>query len=578
MASWRDAPEVEGAAKWQSAPAVDEAPASQPEEWERAVLLPIEKNRKTGEWRLALPGFVQAGIDAATLPGDVYTGKTDLDPRVSYRDQDPATLDRAATLAGGASAELPLAARGMVQQTARNLVDETGKRMPKLVADELERANIAPAAMQSQLDNLGPAGVVGDLSPRLQARVGAVATTPGPGQDIIVDQMRARQAGANARIKAGVEETFGPDPVPSRVAAQIDADRQAANAAYSPVLREKALSSDFLYDAKPLADALSREIPNFVGETRTKIQAVRDLLINPETGQLTTDPQVILAIRHEIDGMMGELAAGGNKTTFEALKDMRQMIDGDLAQQVPGIKWADAGRAEVAAQSEAFELGRNVLKGGDNPVHPVDLEATMEALRGPKGTAVGPRAEPSKAPLRVSEGTLTKIYEIVGTTANDRVALKQILKGEGSWNRDKLVTIFGKEKADALVRLLDAEAKMQETEALAFGGSKTEVVRSAKDGIEPSKKDPGVLLNAGNLQFGSAAASLADKATGGLLRAAQQRRNAEIARVLMSRGGWRPGGIAAKSNPGMMPLQNIAVLEALMDRGKRGGMLTGGGF
>lgn len=549
-------------------------------EWERATLLPIEKNRRTGEWRLAVPGIIDAGISAAALPGDVYTGKTSLDPRVSYADQDPATLDRAANLASGVGAEAPLAFRNMVRPTARDLVDDAGRKMPKMVADELGRGNIAPGALRGQLDGIGPAAVLGDLTPRLQARVGAVATTPGPGQDIIIGQLKARQAASNGRIKNSIEGTFGPDPVPSNVAAEIEQARLKANEAYPPVLREKALSENYLYDAKPLATALDAQVPNFVGDTRAAIKKTLEMLTNPETGELTTDPQVILAVRGELDGMINGMKSGGggNTTTISALDDMRKLIDGDLAQQVPGIKWADANRAEVYAQSEGFDLGRKVLNNGENPIHPVDLEATMEALRGPKGTAVGPRVEPSLAPLRVSEGTLSKIYQIVGTTANDRVALKAILKGEGSWNRDKLVTVFGKDKADALIKLLDGEARMQETEALAFGGSKTEVLRSAKDGIEPSKKDPGVFEKVGNFQLGSAARSMLDKASGGLLKGMQDRKNAAIAEALMSRGGWQSGGAATSSGLGVQSAQNMAVLQALMERGKRGGMLTGGGF
>lgn len=572
-----EATAMRGAQEWAASnPA---APAAATEErWERAVLLPMEKNLDTGERRWAVPGFIDAAIGAAALPGDVMSGKTALDPRVSYRDQDPETLDRAAVLAGGVGGELPLAARGMVRPATRGMVNESGQRIPKLIADELEAANILPSQVNQRVSAMGPAAVLGDVSPRLQARVGAVATTPGPGQDMIVEAMRARQIAANPRIKSAIEQNLGPDPIPSQVRADIDADRVAANANYPPVLREKALSDDFLYDAKPLADALSREVPNFVGETRAKIQAVRNLLVNPETGELTTDPQIILAVRGEIDGMIDSLKVGGNTTTIKALSDMRKMIDNDLAQQVPGIKWADAQRAEVAAQTEGFELGRKVLAGGQEPIHPVDLEATLNALRGPQGTAVGPRVRPSKAPLRVSEGTLTKIYETVGTTANDRVALRQLLKGEGSWNREKLVTVFGKEKTDKLIDLLDNEANMAITENMAIGNSKTEVIRSAKDGIEPKAKGgPGPIANLFNIQAGTAAQQVGDALMGGVFGAQQTARNRAIAEALLSRGGWRPGPMGGATTPGAMPLQNIAVLDALIEQGRSGGVVGSSG-
>jgi hypothetical protein len=432
-------------------------------------------------------------------------------------------------------------------------------RAGRVITSELQRAGISPDEVKAALDEIGPNAVIGDLSPRLQARIGAVATLPGPGQDLVVNALRERAAKANPRIKGAIETTFGPDPVPSKVAAEIDQARVTANEAYPPVLRDKALSENYLYDAKPLADALNKEVPNFVGETRTKIQSVRDMLVNPETGALTTDPQTILAVRHEIDGMINAMkgAQGGNTTTIQALSDMRKMIDEDLAQQVPGIKWADAGRAEVAAQAEGFDLGRKVLSGGEDAIHPDDLQAMMDTLRGPKGSAVGPRSEPSLAPLRVSEGTLSKIYQIVGTTANDRVALKGILKGEGSWNRDKLITVFGQEKADALIRLLEGEARMAETEALAFGNSKTEMLRSAKTGMEQPSSD-GVVKALLNAKFGDAIWRAGDRLTGGVASAERRKSNEAVARALLARS------VQAGRNPSSVPQGISAVARALI--------------
>lgn len=576
MGSWKDAPIVGTAAqpqaaqagtKWQDAPPVDPSK----DEWERAVLLPMETNKRTGERRLAMPGFIDAGISAATLPGDVLSGKTNLDPRISYAGQDPETLDRAATLAGGIGAELPLAARGMVAPSARNLVDASGTVMPKLVADELEKANLGAAGVQQGLEKLGPAGVLGDLTPSLQARTGAIATTSGPGQDLVVNAMMGRFKGANDRIKGAVEGAFGPEPVPSQIAGELDAARVNANKAYPPVFAEKALSgatpAEAMFDTKPIFDAIDAQVPNFLGETRSKIQAVRDMLVNPATGELVTDPQMILAARQEIDGMLGALVEQrGNKTTIKALGDMRRMIDDDLARQVPGIKEADAGFAKVAEQGKAFDLGRDVLRGGENPTHPVDLQATVAALKGPD------------AALRLSQGTLSKIYETIGMTANDRVALKAILKGEGSWNREKLVTVFGEAKAQKLIDLLDAEATMAQTENLVFGNSKTEVIRSAKDGIEPKQSSPGVIRSALNVNIGDAAAKVADALLGGAIKRTTDKRNEAIAKALLSPGGWRQGSKAISNMPGMTPASNIAVLEALIEPAKRGGMLTGGGF
>lgn len=432
-------------------------------------------------------------------------------------------------------------------------------RAGRVVTAELQRAGVSAADVQAALAKIGPDAVIGDLSPRLQARMGAVASTPGPGQDLIINAMRDRAIAANSRIKGAVENTLGPEPIPSKVAADIEQARVMANEAYDPVLKAKAQSANPNFDAKPLAAAIDAQLPNFVGETRTKVQSVADMLVNPKTKQLTTDPQTILSVREEIDGMINAMkgAQGGNTKTLAVLGDMRKMIDDELAMQVPGIKWADAGRAEVHAQGEGFDLGRKVLNGGENPIHPVDLETTLDALRGPKGSAVGPRNGASLAPLRVTEGTLSKIYQVIGTTANDRVALKSLLKGEGSWNREKLVTVFGKDKADALISLLEGEARMAETEALAFGNSKTEIVRSAKDGLEPTSSD-GVAKALLNAKFGDAIWRATDRLTGGVASAERRKTNEAIANALLARN------VQASRNRITVPQGISAVARALI--------------
>ncbi len=407
----------------------------------------------------------------------------------------------------------------------------------KVVTAELKRAGITAEDVQAALKDMGPAAVVGDLTPRLQARTGAVATSPGPGQDMVTKALMDRAAGANARIKGSVEDTFGPEPVPSRIAGEIDTARKQANAAYEPVLRENALGPSMgVYDATPLAQAIDTTIPNLVGGTRQQVEQVRKMLINPQTGKLTTDPQIILAVRHELDGVIEGLAGpGGNRTTAGVLSDLRKLIDNDLAQQVPGIKWADAGRAEVGAQERAFELGRNALKNGDNAIHPVDFRNQLDELSGPQGSAVGPRSTPNVVPQRVTEGMLSRVYQAIGTTANDRVALKQLLKGDGSWNREKMVAAFGPEKTDEFVRLLDNEATMATTENLAFGNSKTSLLQSAKEGLEPSS-NPGVIRALLNTKAGDAIWTAADRLTGGMASAERSKANEAIAKALLSRG------------------------------------------
>lgn len=80
------APYIEGAVK-----GLDAGGGLTPEEeaagWERGTLLPIAKNPTTGERKMAVPGVVMGAYDAFKLPGDVYSGKVDMDPAKPVSDE-----------------------------------------------------------------------------------------------------------------------------------------------------------------------------------------------------------------------------------------------------------------------------------------------------------------------------------------------------------------------------------------------------------------------------------------------------------------------------------------------------------
>jgi len=80
------APYIEGAVK-----GLDAGGGLSPQEeaagWERGTLLPIAKNPATGERKMAVPGVVMGAYDAFKLPGDVYSGKVDMDPAKPVSDE-----------------------------------------------------------------------------------------------------------------------------------------------------------------------------------------------------------------------------------------------------------------------------------------------------------------------------------------------------------------------------------------------------------------------------------------------------------------------------------------------------------
>src|SRR5690606_422359 len=115
------------------------------------------------------------------------------------------------------------------------------------------------------------------------------------------------------------------------------------------------------------------------------------------------------------------------------------------------------------------------------------------------------------------------------TTGNDITALKQALRGDGSWNRDKLVTLYGKEKTDQLIGLLEREQGYQRTYNAIVGNSETAARQAAQAEVAPQK----VNLDVQQLLFG-----LPNMAANAMSRGRSEATNAEIARMLV--GGAQP--------------------------------------
>lgn len=75
----------------------------------------------------------------------------------------------------------------------------------------------------------------------------------------------------------------------------------------------------------------------------------------------------------------------------------------------------------------------------------------------PEGMLIGP----SGTAHRMREGTRAEIDRLVGTKRNDFLAVRDAVKGDGDWNRAKLVQLFGQGRADRVVNAVDREAAFE---------------------------------------------------------------------------------------------------------------------
>jgi hypothetical protein len=392
--------------------------------------------------------------------------------------------------------------------------------------DELAaREGLDAAGVQARLEELGPRGLIMDLGPGLQGRAGGIAATPGEGQAIIRDALAQRHAGANDRIRAIVDETLGPNVVPSRIEANVHQGQQRVGDMYRDAFREARN-----FDTGVITDDLDRSIQTLRGDAQRRLVQVRGMLNVHGTQQVSNNPQTLFQTRQAIDGM---LTTEADPKVIGALSEVRQQLDDALRQSVPRIKEIDAQYAELARQGEALQTGQAVLDHGRTAPRPQELSAMVANGAEPQGMQVGPSA----VPLRLSQGARAEVDRILGSKANDVQALYSMIKSEGDWNRSRLATLFGDEKADRLFKVLDNERLFADTNQVVTRNSET-ARRLAAMG-EGKETNPDLVKNAvaaGGISAAPRAIGIkaADKIMNALMSGRRNAAETELAKVLSS--------------------------------------------
>lgn len=494
-------------------------------DFKRFTFLPVGYDRKTEKFSPAFPQVAVDAFEAFKLPGDIYSGKVQL------RDQDGnysnEVLKKTFDLAGMVA---PTPRSAAIPRSQQPVVDALKARQsfgrPTRAQTEFGKLAQADDAldMATRMRQFGPEATPMDVAPNIQGQAGSLASTPGRAQTIVRDAIKARDANANTRIRSAIDGTLGPAPVPSVIDDGIRANQKALSPRY-----EEAFANAKAVDTSDLALGLDADAVNLRGAGQKAAQKIRKMLNVSGADELDPNPRTLFETRQAIDGMFATEKDGN---AIRVLSKARDSVDQLLHGAVPGIKNVDGQFAELANQSKALSRGQTILDSGRTSPPPAQFADEFQAGVSPQGNAVGPSA----VPLRLREGTRAEIERIVGTNANDRVALQRILKGEGDWNRAKLATEFGQEKADGLFNILDAERAFADTSQTVTRNSETarRQITNALAGSKP-QSEPGIFRSAANFRVGDAFASAGDKATGRLLRGRQEAFNADLAKIITSK-------------------------------------------
>lgn len=369
---------------------------------------------------------------------------------------------------GTGLATVPVAAGAnkLASTLARKILGESNDALStvtdqarRYVVDELSD----PAKVgryRESLEQLGPDAMLADVSPEWLGVARGAAARPGT-RGLIVDPLNERSSLANTRLRGDVAVNLGPDPVPSRVDGSLAGDQDQVRRRYGPAMAERSS-----YDFTPITDTLDDEIQRTRGPAQRQLRNVRQMLNVNGQDLVTTDPAIAFETRQAIDGI---LETEQNPKVISALTEARQMIDDGLRASVPRIKEVDGQFAEIARQREALGEGRAILNNGATAMRPSELDDALRHGALPQGEMVGP----SGVPLRMQQSSLGEIYRAIGTEANDLNALRKTVRGEGDWNREKLGMLFGQDRADNVLNLIDRENVFADTANRVTRGSDT---------------------------------------------------------------------------------------------------------
>ncbi|MDO8876357.1 MAG: hypothetical protein Q7V40_09655, partial [Pseudolabrys sp.] len=316
------------------------------------------------------------------------------------------------------------------------------------------------AALRADIDKLGPEGMLADVSPEWMGFAGGAASRPGM-RDQIVNPLVARDTAKNVRLRADLDKTLGSPVVPSQVDDALTASQRSLGQEYDAVFRNARA-----VDTTPLAHSLEGSAVNLRGSAQRATNEIRKMLNIRGTDVLDPNPGTLHEVRKAIDGMM---ATNVDPNTARVLAATRGQVDDILTRSVPGIKSVDAKFAELARQREALTRGQQVLDSGRTAPRPAEVAQEVSEGALPRGEMVGPSA----SPLRLRQGARAEIDRVVGTNANDPAAMQRLVKSEGDWNRDRLRSLFGKDRADDALNAIDRETAFYRTSGRVTAGSDT---------------------------------------------------------------------------------------------------------
>lgn len=436
-------------------------------EWERAMILPMETNTRTGERRPAMPGLVtgiaQSAVDMFTLPGDTLAGRYDeqLDPRLGMAPS-PELIGR------GLNFGVNTVGWGDNIVTMPSRVGErTASGLPKGVDDVLTRSTGVgvPEGRDMAVARFlaaGSDGMVADVSPSAANALDVAIQQSGPGADLARDAVAARAGSADAAIVGELDRILGePEAVNSLVrrtaAESAEARDMAYTAAYSQAIPNTAQGSalTFLLDRAPAAAKKAAE----------DLMRLEGVDPNSIRNTIQYADYLTRGLNTAAKGAEGSGALGQMTDVGRAMKRLANEIRTNAKELVPEYAIALDTAATPIARKEALEFGAATLSPNTT------RDDVVVFLEGASAPEVAAAKEGVRAQIDELRGN---VKQLISRPNQDAAQAKAQLDALSSPNaKTKMAMLLGEEDAAALQAVLDESRKALELAANTSRGSQT---------------------------------------------------------------------------------------------------------
>ncbi|QQO30740.1 hypothetical protein JJC00_18830 [Bradyrhizobium diazoefficiens] len=507
---------------------------------------------------------------------------------------DPGQVARDAVVGGlgGATigAVIPGASRviGKGVEAVTNAVRGRADGMSRSATNHLVDAMRAdtPAAAQAELRRLGPDAMMADAGPAFLGKTQGASLNSDEGRNVIFNALEARDKGTNQRIMSDVEHALGPAEDPQTVTNNIINTRSRLDEANyghafqnNPQVRtaplminiEDAILSSPERSAERralenLQQMLTRDqrVPRLGADGRqmhdTNNQPLFDTIrVNQGSAEVLHKVKQELdnVIEHELPGL--GVQAGALRNKEGALKRFRFELNQAIEDQVPGYAHANEVSARLAQRAEAVKAGTQYLGEGKTTPSPARFQDEFEQRE------LGER-------IALGKGSRGDIERQLGTKANDLVALKQALQGEGGWNTAKIGIVHGDDAANELMASVDRNLKFRDTHNKVSQNSQTEIRRAAREQMKPGAESKDLpIVNPSSTITGALATLakryIAEPAWSALTHVDPTRSYGEIGRIVTAQGAERDRHFQAILDAMNRRDGNAAVASKLGDRG-----------